>query len=164
MSESNSQRFEELLERFDHAMLVSVAADGSLHARPMAIAAHADVAKLCFVTSSDSAKADELAERPAATAVMQGDDVYLAVSGNAIMVADRERIEALWKPAWKLWFPEGPGDPRLVLIEIEPERAEYWDRTGARRLEFLWQAGKALAKGEAVSDEDVPGHGKVSFE
>lgn len=164
MSEKKTERFEELLERFDNAMLVSVADDGSLHARPMAVAAHDDVAKLCFVTSSESAKAEELAERPAATAVMQGDDIYLAVAGNAIIVADPRRVEQLWKPSWKVWFPDGPGDPRLVLIELEPERAEYWDRKGARRLEFLWQAGKALAKGEAVSDEDVPGHGKLSFD
>ena len=156
------QRFEELLEKFDHAMLVSVAADGSLHARPMAIAEH-DGAMLRFATSNRSAKAAEMTLRPGVLVVMQGDGAYLAISGTARIIDDRERIELLWRPSWKLWFPGGPDDPELVLIEVDPERAEYWDRAGARRLEFLWEAGKALATGRRVTEEELSGHGKFTF-
>ena len=55
------------------------------------------------------------------------------------------------------------GDPRLVLMEVEPAQAEYWDRTGMRRLEFLWEAGKAFATGRAMADEALAGHGKLGF-
>lgn len=162
-NESKSERFETLLEGFDHAMLVSVAEDRSLHARPMAIAAHDDVARLRFATSSESAKADEMTHRPDVAVVMQDDDVYMAISGTASIIADPARVEQLWQPSWKLWFPGGPKDPRLVLIEIEPVRAEYWDREGARKLEFLWEAGKALASGRRVEADQLSGHGKLSF-
>lgn len=156
------QRFEELLEGFDHAMLVSVAADGSLHARPMAIA-ESDGPMLRFATSNRSAKAEEMTLHPDVSVVMQGNGAYLAISGTARIIDDRERIELLWRPAWKLWFPGGPDDPDLVLIEIDPARAEYWDRAGARRLEFLWEAGKALATGRRVTEESLSGHGKFTF-
>lgn len=150
------------MDRFDHAMLISVAQDGSLHARPMAIADN-EGAALSFATSKRSAKAAEIAMRPGVAVVMQAAGAYLAMSGTARLVDDADRIERLWRDDWKLWFPQGPSDPSLVLIEIDPERAEYWDRTGARRLEFLWEAGKALATGRRLSDEELSGHGKFTF-
>jgi general stress protein 26 len=156
------ERFEELVGRFDHAMLVSVAEDLSLHARPMAIA-DCDGARLRFATSNQSAKAAEVTRRPHVAVVMQGEGTYLTVSGTASIVVERERIGELWRPAWKLWFPEGPQDPSLLILEIEAERAEYWDRTGKRRLEFLWEAGKALASGHRLDDDKLSGHHKFSF-
>ncbi len=156
------QRFEDLLQAFDHAMLVSVARDGTLHARPMAIA-ESDGAVLRFATSNRSAKTAEVAMDPRVSVVMQGNGTYLAISGTASVSEDPARIRQLWQPAWRPWFPEGPDDPSLVLLEVDPERAEYWDRKGARRLEYLWEAGKALATGHRVSEESLSGHGKFFF-
>jgi general stress protein 26 len=156
------EEFSELIERFDHAMLVSVAADHSLHARPMAIAGH-EGPILRFATNRQSTKAAEVVHRPRVAVVMQGGGSYLAIDGTASLSDDAAQVEALWRPSWKLWFPEGPGDSRLVLIEVAPTRAEYWDRGGARRLEYLWEAGKALAQGRAVDDSRLSGHHKFSF-
>jgi general stress protein 26 len=156
------QRFEDLLQEFDHAMLVSVARDGTLHARPMAIA-ESDGAVVRFATSNRSTKTTEVAMNPGVSVVMQGDGAFLAISGTASVINDAERISRLWQSAWRPWFPEGPDDPNLVLLEIDPERAEYWDRRRARRLEYLWQAGKALATGRRVDEESLSGHGKFSF-
>ena len=61
----------------------------------------------------------------------------------------------------KLWFPDGVQDEQLTLILVEPECAEYWDHSGLRRLEFLWQAGKALLRGELPDDPPVERHAKV---
>ena len=66
-------------------------------------------------------------------------------------------------PSWRLWFPAGSDDPDLVLIRIEPSAAEYWDRTGANRLEFLWRAGKALLQREKTRDDELSGHAKVDL-
>ncbi len=162
-TEQTMQRFEELLEQFDHAMLVTRAEDGSLHARPMAIAEQQDGGRLSFATSGESPKIEEILARPEVAVVMQGDGVYLAVSGRASVVADTSRIRELWSASWKLWFAQGPEDPKLVLIDVEPERAEYWDRSGTRQLEFLWEAGKALLKGETLDDDELEGHRKFSL-
>ncbi len=156
------ERFEDLLQRFDHAMLISMAEDGSLHARPMAIA-ESDGARLRFATSSKSAKAAEIAMRPDVAVVMQGSGAYLAISGTARLLEDRDAIRLMWQADWKPWFPEGPDDPSLVLIEVDPARAEYWDRTGKRRLEFLWEAGKAMATGRRLTEDQLAGHGKFTF-
>ena len=63
----------------------------------------------------------------------------------------------------RLWFPEGASDPQLAVLLVEPSRAEYWDRTGFRRLEFLWEAGKAIL-GSRKASENLKGHGKVDLQ
>ncbi|MEJ2522441.1 MAG: pyridoxamine 5'-phosphate oxidase family protein [Gammaproteobacteria bacterium] len=161
--EKSIQRFEELLQKFDHAMLVTRAEDGSLHARPMAIAEQQDGGRLSFATSGQSPKIEEILTRPEVAVVMQGDGVYLAIAGHASVVADTSRIRDLWSASWKLWFAEGPEDPQLALIDVEPERAEYWDRSGTRQLEFLWKAGKALVQGETLDEDELEGHEKLSL-
>jgi general stress protein 26 len=88
------QRFEDLLQAFDHAMLVSVARDGTLHARPMAIA-ESDGAVLRFATSNRSAKTAEVAMDPRVSVVMQGNGAYLAISGKALATGHRVSAEAL---------------------------------------------------------------------
>jgi general stress protein 26 len=160
-NEQETEQFEQLIERFDEAMLVSIANDGTLHARPMAIAGHAG-GVLRFATSRRSAKTAEIFYQPRVAVVAQGGGAFLAISGTASISDEVGRIREHWRPSWKLWF-EGPEDPRLVLIEVDPEHAEYWDRSGVRRLEFLWEAGKALATGRRVEDSRLSGHHKFSF-
>jgi hypothetical protein len=81
----------------------------------------------------------------------------------ATLETDQVRLDELWSPSWRLWFPDGKADPELCLIRVEPSAAEYWDRTGANRLEFIWRAGKALLKGEKTADDKLSGHGKVDL-
>jgi general stress protein 26 len=52
---------------------------------------------------------------------------FLTVFGNAEIVDDPAKVEELWKPVVKAWFPEGKEDPNLTLIRIEPLKAHYWD-------------------------------------
>ena len=71
----------------------------------------------------------------------------MSVSGEASIVADRAKIDELWSPAMKLFFPEGKDDPKLRLIRVRAESAEYWDGPGTA-------IGKALyLLVAAVSDD-----------
>ncbi|MDX1381424.1 MAG: pyridoxamine 5'-phosphate oxidase family protein, partial [Xanthomonadales bacterium] len=92
---------------------------------------------------------------------MQGDNRFLSITGRGRIETDVQRARDLWKPSMKLWFPEGAEDPQLTLILIEPLCAEYWDRAGLRRLEFLWEAGKALVRGEIPEEPAEDSHAKV---
>src|SRR5215208_5457450 len=51
----------------------------------------------------------------------------MSISGKAQLVRDRKKIEELWKPEFKMWFPEGKDDPEIALLRISLEKAEYWD-------------------------------------
>ena len=67
----------------------------------------------------------------------------MSVSGTAEIVADRAKIDELWSPAMKLFFPEGKDDPNLRLIHVHAESAEYWDGPGTllgKALSFVLSA------------------------
>ena len=55
------------------------------------------------------------------------DQRYVSISGTAELVRDRGKIEELWKPEFKIWFPKGTDDPDIALLRINLKKAEYWD-------------------------------------
>jgi general stress protein 26 len=52
---------------------------------------------------------------------------YLAVYGRAKAGIDRDKIDELWGPMVKAWFPGGKDDPNLTVIRVQPEKVHYWD-------------------------------------
>jgi general stress protein 26 len=73
----------------------------------------------------------------------------VSISGTAELVQDKDKIEELWKPELKAWFPKGTGDPDLALLRVGIEKAEYWDSPGgtvAQVVSFV----SALVKGESA--------------
>ena len=75
------------------------------------------------------------------------DSVYLSVSGRAEVVKDRAKIEELWSPVLKAWFPEGLDDPHLCLLKIPVEQAEYWDAPSSKIVQLFGMV-KAIATGQ----------------
>ncbi len=136
-------RFIELLCGFDSGMLVTRGGDGGLHARPMAVARCDDDGTLLFATGAHSAKAEEIRDFPEVTATFQGPGRFVTLVGRARLIEDRALVERLWSPAWRVWFPEGPADPSLCILELRGRRGELWDRTGPDAVSFLWEAGRA---------------------
>ena len=163
MSDSNLSSVEALMADFDHAMLITRSIDGMLRARPMAIANQGAEGTLYFVSRSDDEKLAEVLDSPDVAVTMQGDGKYVSLSGKARLITNQLVAEEMWSAAMRIWFPDGPDDSRITTIIVEPEYAEYWDRSGLRRLEFLWEAGKALIQSESVDDKALGGHGKVKI-
>ena len=161
MNENADKRLDELIDGFDQAMLVTHSLEGQLRARPMAIADHFETGLLYFATRAEDEKLDEILISPEVAVTMQGKNRYLSITGSARVESDPAIAKMMWKSSMKLWFPEGVNDPQLTLILVEPERAEYWDRSGLRKLNFLWQAGKALLTGKKPDDQELSGHAKV---
>lgn len=162
MSTQSQQKFEELLDSFQTAMLVTQSGKDQLRSRPMAVASKRDAGSLFFATKADSGKVDEVLEHPGVNISMQKDSSYLSVSGKAKVVNDQDQIEKLWEPSWKLWFKEGKTDPSIVLIKVDATQGEYWNFDTTDKLEFLFEAGKAVLKGDTV-DYKSGDHAKVKI-
>jgi len=71
--------------------------------------------------------------------------VYVSLSGRGELRFDRERAQALWVPAAKPWFPEGPESPELALLKFTPEAADSWDSPHSRSLRVLAMAASIAA-------------------
>jgi len=138
----------ELINDTEFAMLTTVDADGSLRSRLMALQRREFDGELWFFTKASTPKVDEVEREEEVNVSFARPDKqhYVSVSGKAQVVRDRAKIEELWSPELKAWFPEGSDDPDLALLRVRAERAEYWDGRSSF-VSHLVGLAKAVATG-----------------
>jgi general stress protein 26 len=142
------EKLGELIKDIRIAMVTTVEPDGTLHTRPLASLAYRNDGQLWFFTAVDSAKVSEVSNDVRASVAFADTDkdAYVAVSGTADIVNDRQRIHELWTTFAKPWFPNGPDDPNLALLRVQAERAEYW--TSAGKAAYLFGVAKSAVTGK----------------
>jgi general stress protein 26 len=119
----------ELIEDIRVAMLTTAEADGTLRSRPMANQQRELGENLWFFTWADTPKVEKV-QRQSQVNISFADPEqhhYVSVSGTATLVRDQQKMEELWSPSLRLWFPRGLDDPNLGLLQVHVEQAEYWD-------------------------------------
>lgn len=137
----------EMIKDVEVAMLTTRQADGKLVSRPLGTQDVEFDGDLWFATGADSEKVREIQADPRVNVAYgsRGRNTYVSVSGTASIVRDQAKIDELWSPAMKIFFPGGKDDPNLVLIRVQAESAEYWDGPGTvlgKALYFLMAAMK----------------------
>jgi general stress protein 26 len=123
-------KLREIVKAVDICMLTTVDERGELHSRPMSNNRDVEFdGDLWFFTYGSSHKVDEVNRVSKVNASFADVDgqLYASLSGRAEVVRDRAKIEELWKPHLKAWFPEGVDTPDIALLKVSVERAEYWD-------------------------------------
>lgn len=147
----------ELVQEIKFAMLTTAEPDGTLRSRPMTTLQMDSDGNLWFFTSDSSPKVDEADQHRLVNlsyARIDRQD-YLSVSGSAQIVRDKTKMQALWTPWVKAWFPDGLDDPDLVLLKVTLEEAEYWDSPGS-----AVKRAYGLAKAIALGKTDALGENK----
>jgi general stress protein 26 len=126
------EKLRELIQDIDIAMLTTMEPNGSLRSRPMGTQQVEFDGDLWFFTTIDTTKVDEINQynRVNVSYAAPGKNRYVSVSGTALLLNDRAKMEELWSPIYKAYFPDGLDDPKLRLMKIEVEKAEYWDSPG----------------------------------
>lgn len=150
-SESDQlQKLRELIKDIEFCMLTTMDQDHSLRSRPMAVNGHVEPnGDLWFFTYASSHKMVEVDQHQQVNVSFAAPDKqrYVSLSGTAQLVQDRNKMEALWRPDLKAWFPQGLDEPDIALLKVNVEKAEYWDAPAgwvAKTLGFI----KAMATGE----------------
>ncbi len=154
---ANFAHVAELIKDISIAMLTTVEADGTLASRPMAALEMDASGALWFFTDLRSAKVEQL-HAANLSFTDEGHGTYVSLSGRGEIDTDRSRIQKLWTPFAKPWFPDGPESPNLALLKFVPETADYWDAPNSKMVRTFGiiasiVAGKPLGLGE---------HGSVS--
>ena len=153
---------QDLWKRFIDArfmLLTTVGPEGAPYSCPMTLQ-RAEGNTLWFFTSDDSPTAKNLRQDcRIGAAVMDNDDsFYFAASGGGQLVRDRREIDRLWNAMVKAWFPQGPEDPRVVLVRVELDHAEYWD-SPSNKLVQMAAFAKSMVTGKPPTD--IADHGHV---
>ena len=142
------EKLRDLIKDIDFAMLTTIDG-GALRARPMSTQQTEFDGDLWFFTSTETHKVEEIERdnRVNVSYARPDTNTYVSVSGAASIVQDKQKIEELWNPAYKAWFPKGLEDPNLCLLKVSVEQAEYWDSPSSTVV-HIYGFLKALATGE----------------
>ena len=140
----------EMIKDIDFAMLTTIDNDGTLRSRPMSTQQVEFDGDLWFFTRASSHKVDEVQRNQHVNVSYSKpeDQHYVSVSGMAELVHDKEKIEELWNPILKAWFPKGLEDPDLALLKVNVEQAEYWDSPSSTMAHIVGFV-KAIATGQS---------------
>jgi general stress protein 26 len=146
--EESIAKLREMLEDIDFCMMTTIDG-GHLRCRPMSTQAAEFDGDVWFFTRDDSHKVEEIErdDRVCLGYSKPDDQTYVSVSGRSEITKDRAKMEELWNPILKAWFPEGLDDPHICLMKVTIEHAEYWESPSGKLVQ-LFGFVKALATGQ----------------
>lgn len=110
-------------------MLTTATGEGKLVSHPMTLQEVSDDVDVWMFIDLSSDHADALRAGPAVNLAVTGSGSWLSVSGTAELVHDRDRTEQLWDGSVDAYF-DGVDDPRLGLLHISGDSAQYWGVPG----------------------------------
>lgn len=142
-------------------MMNTLAKDGSIDSRPMALQNTPFDGTFWFLTRESSEKVDEVgADRHVTlTFAEPSDHKYVTLKGRASVSQDHAKVHELWNAMYKAWFPKGPEDPDIAVLRVKVTDGDYWDSSSSK-LVFFAKYALAAATGGAVSVGES-GHVKV---
>ncbi|MBJ7401890.1 MAG: pyridoxamine 5'-phosphate oxidase family protein [Bradyrhizobium sp.] len=154
----------DLIKDAHTALLMTVDENGALEARPMGCLQKEFDGILWFLTFRHSSKLRQIGKnhRVLVAYVKPDKYEYVAVSGSASAVEDREKLKELWTEGLRVWFPEGPEDPELAMLAVEVEKADYWAEP-ASLVTYALAYVRTRLTGESPSPDEIAESKSVRF-
>ena len=155
-------KFRELATTVNICMFTTIDNEQNIMSRPMWTADIDEEGNAWFFTNEFSEKIHEVSKDNIINLIYAhpGKNIYVNVKGTCTVIIDRKKMEELWKPSMKTWFPEGLDDAKICLLKVTTENAYYWN-TSSSKMSLFFQSIKAIAKGEKYKEEES---GKLDLE
>lgn len=137
------EKVRDMIEDIRIAMMTTVDENNNLVSRPMAALQVDEDGNIWFFTQRSSPKVDQIEQHDRQVNLSfadVGDADYVSASGTAKEVDDKAKIDELWNPQAKAWFPKGKDDPELTLLKVHIDMAEYWSANDSKMVRFFQQA------------------------
>jgi general stress protein 26 len=136
----------------DRTVMLALAGVEEGHSQPMTAQILHDEDErgpIWFFTSKDNDMAKALTESHRAIAHFssKGHDLFASLHGELVIDNDRQTIDRLWNSFIAAWFEGGKDDPNLLLLRLDPERAQVWLNENN-----LWAAVKLLLGSDPKQD------------
>jgi general stress protein 26 len=134
------EKLKELVKDARIGMFTTMTTDGKHVSRPMALQDVEFDGDLWFFTYSDSDLVAQIRANPQVNVSFSDakQHAWTSVSGSAAQTDDRAKAEELWNPMLKAWFPDGLETPKLTLVKVHADSAEYWSPRTVRRSSPCW--------------------------
>lgn len=130
------------------AMFTARHANGHLHAWPMTTQNQSideDTSLWFFMSRRGEPVQELMADGQVNVAYADPSaDRYVSVSGTAAVVEDAAEKHRLWSKMAEAWFPGGPEDPDLALVQVRITHASYWDVKDSKLVQMFKMARAAM--------------------
>lgn len=140
------KKIKDFAEDIKVCMFCTKVTDVPFRTRPMSTLDVDDEGNLWFFSSKASDKNDEIKsdETVQLLYAKNSNSHFLTITGNAQVVKDQKKIDELWNPLAKTWFPGGKEDPDLCVVKVTPHEAYYWDTINGKMITLLKMATSAV--------------------
>ncbi len=148
-------RFRELVKDVNTCMFTTLDADNQISSRPMFTSLIDEEGTVWFFTNEFSEKINEVSKDNMVNLIYSHPvkNIYANVRGTCSLVIDRSRMEELWDPNLKNWFPEGLSDPRICLIKVSTESAYYWNHSTSK-MGLLFHMIRSITRGDKYEESE----------
>jgi general stress protein 26 len=136
----------DVIETVGVCMLTTRFADG-LRARPVEARPDRGAGLIFVVTDVRSGKEHEIeAEHDVGLIFIDAAaKAYLSITARAQVLHDHAKAAEIWKSTDSLWW-DGPDDPNVCVLRIEPLTAELWDGPASKAV-AVYEIAKARITG-----------------
>lgn len=150
MSEKNPHdRLWQLIKDIRFGMLTHRHADGSLQSHPLTTQNKSlGENGILYFFVSKSTEVGQRLRQDGNVNVAYADphkDAYVSIAGHARISEDLDAKKRLFNPMAKAWFPGGPEDPDMELVEVVIQHAEYWDVKESKVTQLMKMAAAAVS-------------------
>jgi general stress protein 26 len=149
MSEqADIERVWDIVEKVGVGMLTT-RFSGGLRSRPIEPRPDREAGLIRIVTDVRGLKDDEIEQSPdvGLVVISAGDKAYLSITARAAVTRDPAMAKKIWHKTDDLWWPDGPDDPNVRVLELTPSRAELWDGPSSSVV-AAFEMAKAKVTGE----------------
>jgi general stress protein 26 len=136
-----------LIESSRIAVVTTVAEDGQLVSRPLAMQNREFDGTLWFFTQDPSPKTQQVAANDQVNVSLQVDKGWVSIAGTATVSKDPAMIDELWSAGAEAWFENGKDDPSVALLRVKADTAEYWTVDSPKLVSAIKYA-KAIVTGD----------------
>src|SRR5215217_731265 len=114
------KKFKYLVHDVNICMFTTIDDHSTLFSRPMSTAKIDEEGNAWFFTNEFSEKIQEVSKDNIVNLIYShpAKNIYVNVKGTCTVIIDRKRMEELWKPSMKTWFPEGLDDAKICLVKV----------------------------------------------
>lgn len=149
------EKFRDLVKDVNICMFTTIDDQYEMSSRPMVTSSVDDDGNVWFFTNEFSEKVNEVSRDNVVNLIYShpAKNIYVNVRGTCSLVIDRKKMEELWNPKLKEWFPEELADPKICLIKVSTESAHFWNHSSSK-MGLLLRAIKSVTKGDKYRESE----------
>ena len=156
-TDEDRDRLLQLMDDMPVAMLTTFGPQGP-RSVPMARQEVEPSAEMWFITARDTDHVRAIESDPRVSLTFSSRAAWVAATGSAYVVDDRDKLRELWNTFAEAWLPGGPDDPEATLLRVDVEGGEFWDTPGGKVASLI-----SFAKTRLTGDTYDAEHGTADL-